>query len=63
MCCENGEHWDLLAEANARPGVERKEDEGILEEVFLEPVVEEAIRVELLRCYLVDDLSLWLLAA
>ena len=36
----------LLAEANARPGVEGEEDERVGGKVLLYPLVEEAVRVE-----------------
>lgn len=40
---------ELLAEANARAGVEGEEDERVWREVFVEPSVEEAVRIELGR--------------
>ena len=38
----------LLAEADARTAVERQEDEGVGNEVFLETLVDEAVGIELL---------------
>jgi len=38
---------ELLAEANARTGIEGKEDEGVVGEVGLEAAVDEAVWVEL----------------
>lgn len=41
---------ELLPKADARPGVEGKEDEGIGGKVFVNAIVEEAVRVEFFRC-------------
>ena len=40
----------LLAEANARPGVEGHEDEGVRREVLVQTLVKEAVGVELQGC-------------
>lgn len=40
----------LLPKTDARAGVEREEDEGIGGEVFVNAIVEEAVRVEFFRC-------------
>ena len=38
----------LLAQTDPRTGVERQEDEGVGNEVFLETLVDEAVGIELL---------------
>lgn len=38
----------LLAQADSWPSVERKEDEGVLHEIFLETLIEETVGVKLL---------------
>ena len=41
---------ELLAEADPGACVEREEDEGVWDEVFLHSVIDEAVRVEFLSC-------------
>jgi len=40
---------ELLTEADTGAGVEGKENEGIRDEVFLDPIIEEPVRVEFER--------------
>ena len=46
--CDELQDTDLLTQTDPRPCVEREEDERVLGEIRFEPVIEEAVRVELL---------------
>ena len=41
---------ELLSEANPRSGIEWKEDEGVGNEVLLDPFIQEPVRIERFRC-------------
>jgi len=49
---------DLLAGTDTGAGVEGEEDEGVRNEVCLDPIIEEAVRVEIERCELASGISL-----
>jgi hypothetical protein len=44
-----------LSQANPGAGVEGEENEGIVSQVLLEPVIEETFWVKLVGCVYLDD--------
>ena len=49
-CSSLQEQLYLLSKADTRPRIEGQEDEWVRREVLVQPLVEEAVRVELLGC-------------
>ena len=49
----NNEKWtNLLAKTNTRACIERQEDERVLDQIFLDTLIEETVRIKLFGCIL-----------